>query len=94
MNYYRAQELITLAETENRSNLKKDLQLYLWNIGYDGSLRLYFFRYMETLLALCLLRSIYYHLQPPHHSILQSYWSAFAALIVIGIAKNNTYPFR
>ena len=35
-------------------------------------LRLYFFRYMETLLAVMFMRSIYYHLQPPHHSILQS----------------------
>ena len=30
------EELITLAETENRSNLKINLQFHLWNIRYDG----------------------------------------------------------
>ena len=30
------EELITLAETENRSNLEKNLQFHLWNIRYDG----------------------------------------------------------
>ena len=58
------EELITLAETENRSNLKK---IYSFIYGI-----LYFCRCMVTLLTDIFILSIYFHLQTLPQYILQS----------------------
>ena len=61
------EELITLAETENRSNLKK-----IYSFIYGWRLLLYFCRCMVTLLTDIFILSIYFHLQTLPQYILQS----------------------
>ena len=66
------EELITLAETENRSNLKKIYSSIYGILDYDGGYFLYFCRCMVTLLTDIFILSIYFHLQTLPQYILQS----------------------
>ena len=63
------EELITLAETENRSNLKK---IYSFIYGILDMMAVTFIRCMVTLLTEIFILSIYFHLQTLPQYILQS----------------------
>ena len=65
------EELITLAETENRSNLKK-IYSFIYGILDMMAVTLYFCRCMVTLLTDIFILSIYFHLQTLPQYILQS----------------------
>lgn len=65
------EELITLAETENRSNLKK-IYSFIYGILDMMAVLLYFCRCMVTLLTDIFILSIYFHLQTLPQYILQS----------------------